>query len=166
MYYGSFYLTRMHTTNSCFHSIGLKFKTIDGAATLVLGSGKKAVELRLQVIAKIAGYGDATQAPELFTTTPALAIPKAISNAGLKASQIDYYEINEAFAVVALANQKLLGLDPENVNVHGGSVSLGHPIGCSGSHILVTLLGLADSSSIVGCGLVFKSPEDLEAFQP
>ncbi|XP_034675539.1 acetyl-CoA acetyltransferase-like isoform X16 [Vitis riparia] len=127
MYYGSFYLTRMHTTNSCFHSIGLKFKTIDGAATLVLGSGKKAVELRLQVIAKIAGYGDATQAPELFTTTPALAIPKAISNAGLKASQIDYYEINEAFAVVALANQKLLGLDP-----------------------------LADSSSIVGCGLGFE----------
>ncbi|RVW76666.1 putative acetyl-CoA acetyltransferase, cytosolic 2 [Vitis vinifera] len=102
----------------------------------VLGSGEKAVELRLQVIAKIAGYGDATQAPELFTTTPALAIPKAISNAGLKASQIDYYEINEAFAVVALANQKLLGLDP-----------------------------LADSSSIVGCGLGFKSPEDLEAFQ-
>ncbi|XP_034677233.1 uncharacterized protein LOC117907702 isoform X8 [Vitis riparia] len=90
MYYGSFYLTRMYTTNSCFHSIGLKFKTIDGAATLVLGSGKKAVELRLQVIAKIAGYGDATQ-------------------------------------VVALANQKLLGLDP-----------------------------LADSSSIVGCGLGFE----------
>ncbi|XP_059590588.1 uncharacterized protein LOC132253179 [Vitis vinifera] len=67
LYYGSFYLTRIHTTNSCFHLIGLKFKTIDGAATLVLGSGKKAVELRLQVIAKIAGYGDATQAPELFT---------------------------------------------------------------------------------------------------
>ncbi|CBI17011.3 unnamed protein product, partial [Vitis vinifera] len=76
----------------------------DGAAALVLVSGKKAVELRLQVIAKIAGYGDAAQAPELFTTTPALAIPKAISNAGLKASQIDYYEINKAFAVVALAN--------------------------------------------------------------
>ncbi|WJZ96052.1 hypothetical protein VitviT2T_014776 [Vitis vinifera] len=114
----------------------------DGAAALVLVSGKKAVELRLQVIAKIAGYGDAAQAPELFTTTPALAIPKAISNAGLKASQIDYYEINEAFAVVALANQKLLGLDPEKVNVHGGAVSLGHPIGCSGARILVTLLGI------------------------
>ncbi|CBI17008.3 unnamed protein product, partial [Vitis vinifera] len=76
----------------------------DGAAALVLVTGKKAVELRVQVIAKIAGYGDAAQAPELFTTTPALAIPKAISNAGLKASQIDYYEINKAFAVVALAN--------------------------------------------------------------
>ncbi|RVW24116.1 putative acetyl-CoA acetyltransferase, cytosolic 2 [Vitis vinifera] len=101
-----------------------------------------AYKLRLQVIAKIAGYGDATQAPELFTTTPALAIPKAISNAGLKASQIDYYEINEAFVVVALANQKLLGLDPEKVNVHGGPVSLGNPIGCSGACILVTLLGV------------------------
>ncbi|KAL6315282.1 hypothetical protein AAG906_000367 [Vitis piasezkii] len=95
---------------------------------MVLVRGKKAVELRLQVIAKIAGYGDATQAPELFTTTPALAIPKAISNAGLKASQIDYYEINEAFV--------------EKVNVHGGPVSLGNPIGCSGACILVTLLGV------------------------
>uniref|UniRef100_F6GW05 Acetyl-CoA acetyltransferase, cytosolic 2 n=1 Tax=Vitis vinifera TaxID=29760 RepID=F6GW05_VITVI len=98
----------------------------DGAAALVLVTGKKAVELRVQVIAKIAGYGDAAQAPELFTTTPALAIPKAISNAGLKASQIDYYEINKAFA--------------EKVNVHGGSISLGHPIGCSGARILVTFL--------------------------
>ncbi|RVW87175.1 putative acetyl-CoA acetyltransferase, cytosolic 2 [Vitis vinifera] len=137
----------------------------DGAAALVLVSGKKAVELRLQVIAKIAGYGDAAQAPELFTTTPALAIPKAISNAGLKASQIDYYEINEAFAVVALANQKLLGLDPVSALVHHlyfyfclykhvlfvdsgkgqcswWSCILGHPIGCSGARILVTLLGI------------------------
>ncbi|WKA11772.1 hypothetical protein VitviT2T_029241 [Vitis vinifera] len=126
LYYGSFYLTRIHTTNSCFHLIGLKFKTIDGAATLVLGSGKKAdMVMLLRHLSCLQ-----------ITTTPALAIPKAISNAGLKASQIDYYEINEAFAVVALANQKLLGLDP-----------------------------LADSSSIVGCGLGFKSPEDLEAFQ-
>lgn len=82
------------------------------------------------------------QAPELFTTAPSLAIPKAISNAGLEASQIDYYEINEAFAVVALANQKLLGLNPEKVNVHGGAVALGHPLGCSGARILVTLLGV------------------------
>lgn len=82
------------------------------------------------------------QAPELFTTAPSLAIPKAISNAGLEASQIDYYEINEAFAVVALANQKLLGLNPETVNVHGGAVALGHPLGCSGARILVTLLGV------------------------
>ncbi|KAJ9185167.1 hypothetical protein P3X46_004827 [Hevea brasiliensis] len=114
----------------------------DGAAALVLVSGEKAIELGLQVIARIRGYGDAAQAPELFTTAPALAIPKAISNAGLEASQIDYYEINEAFSVVALANQKILGLNPEKLNVHGGAVSLGHPLGCSGARILVTLLGV------------------------
>ncbi|XP_057961245.1 acetyl-CoA acetyltransferase 2-like isoform X2 [Malania oleifera] len=114
----------------------------DGAAALVLVSGEKATKLGLQVIAKISGYADAAQAPELFTTTPALAIPKAISNAGLEASQIDYYEINEAFSVVALANQKLLGLKPGKLNAHGGAVSLGHPLGCSGARILVTLLGV------------------------
>ncbi|KAF3783543.1 putative acetyl-CoA acetyltransferase cytosolic 2, partial [Nymphaea thermarum] len=83
-----------------------------------------------------------SQAPELFTTAPALAIPKALSNAGVEASRVDYYEINEAFSVVALAHQKLLGLNPEKVNVHGGAVSWGHPIGCSGARILVTLLGV------------------------
>ncbi|KAJ8498156.1 hypothetical protein OPV22_008708 [Ensete ventricosum] len=114
----------------------------DGAAALVLVSGEKALELGLQVIAKIRGYADAAQAPELFTTAPALAIPKAISNAGLEASQIDFYEINEAFSVVALANQKLLSLPSEKVNVHGGAVSLGHPLGCSGARILVTLIGV------------------------
>ncbi|XVE87619.1 hypothetical protein DITRI_Ditri19aG0002400 [Diplodiscus trichospermus] len=114
----------------------------DGAAAVVLVSGEKAIKLGLQVIAKIRGYADAAQAPELFTTAPALAIPKAISAAGLEASQIDYYEINEAFSVVALANQKLLGLNPEKVNVHGGAVSLGHPLGCSGARILATLLGV------------------------
>ncbi|KAH7545395.1 acetyl-CoA acetyltransferase 2 [Ziziphus jujuba] len=114
----------------------------DGAAALVLVSGEKALQLGLQIIAKIKGFADAAQAPELFTTAPALAIPKAIANAGLEASQVDYYEINEAFSVVALANQKLLGLDPEKVNVHGGAVSLGHPLGCSGARILVTLLGV------------------------
>ncbi|XP_065633693.1 acetyl-CoA acetyltransferase 2 isoform X3 [Quercus suber] len=114
----------------------------DGAAALVLVSGEKVLQLGLQVIAKIKGYADAAQAPELFPTAPALAIPKAISNAGLEASQIDYYEINEAFSVVALANQKLLGLSPEKVNLHGGAVSLGHPLGCSGARILVTLLGV------------------------
>ncbi|KNA19190.1 hypothetical protein SOVF_063750 [Spinacia oleracea] len=114
----------------------------DGAAALVLVSGKKALELGLEVIAKISGYGDAAQAPENFTTAPALAIPKAISHAGLNASQIDYYEINEAFAVVSVANMKLLGLSEEKVNVHGGAVSLGHPLGCSGARIIVTLLGV------------------------
>ncbi|PIA60455.1 hypothetical protein AQUCO_00300158v1 [Aquilegia coerulea] len=114
----------------------------DGAAALVLVSGAKVLELGLEVIAKITGYADAAQAPELFTTAPALAIPKSISNAGLEASQIDYYEINEAFAVVALANQKLLGLNPEKVNVNGGAVSLGYPLGCGGARILVTLIGV------------------------
>ncbi|KAK4429223.1 Acetyl-CoA acetyltransferase, cytosolic 1 [Sesamum alatum] len=114
----------------------------DGAAALVLVSGEKAMKLGLEVMAKITGFADAAQAPELFTTAPALAIPKAIKNAGLESSQIDYYEINEAFAVVALANQKLLGLNPEKVNIHGGAVSLGHPLGCSGARILITLLGV------------------------
>nr|ACX47470.1 acetoacetyl-CoA thiolase [Medicago sativa] len=114
----------------------------DGATPLVLVSGEKALKLGLQVIAKITGYADAAQDPELFTTAPAIAVPKAIANAGLETSKIDYYEINEAFAVVALANQKLLGLDSHKVNVHGGAVSLGHPLGCSGARILVTLLGV------------------------
>ncbi|KAG0461538.1 hypothetical protein HPP92_021835 [Vanilla planifolia] len=119
----------------------------DGAAALVLVSGAKARELGLQVIARIRGYADAAQAPERFTTAPALAIPKAIRNAGLEASQIDFYEINEAFSVVALANQKLLGIPSEKLNAHGGAVSLGHPLGCSGARILVTLLGVLRHSN-------------------
>ncbi|TVU22251.1 hypothetical protein EJB05_31935 [Eragrostis curvula] len=114
----------------------------DGAAAIVLVSGEKAKKLGLQVIARIRGYADAAQAPELFTTAPALAIPKAISNAGLQTSQIDYYEINEAFSVVALANQRLLGIPSGKLNLSGGAVSLGHPIGCSGARIIVTLLGI------------------------
>ncbi|KAM3198613.1 hypothetical protein ACQJBY_073652 [Aegilops geniculata] len=114
----------------------------DGAAAIVLVSGEKAKNLGLQVLARIRGYADAAQAPELFTTTPALAIPKAISNAGLRDSQIDYYEINEAFSVVAVANQRLLGISPGKLNISGGAVSLGHPIGCSGARIIVTLLGV------------------------
>ncbi|KAE8655724.1 putative acetyl-CoA acetyltransferase, cytosolic 2 [Hibiscus syriacus] len=114
----------------------------DGAAALVLVSGGKAIELGLQMVARIRGYADAAQAPEWFTTAPALAIPKAIASAGLEASQIDYYEINEAFSVVAIAKKKLLRLNPEKINAHGGAVSLGHPLGCSGARILATLLGV------------------------
>lgn len=114
----------------------------DGAAAIVLVSGEKAKKLGLQVIARIRGYADAAQAPELFTTAPALAIPKAISNAALQNSQIDYYEINEAFSVVAVANQRLLGIPSGKLNLSGGAVSLGHPIGCSGARIIVTLLGI------------------------
>ncbi|GER36199.1 acetyl-CoA acetyltransferase [Striga asiatica] len=101
------------------------------AAALILVSGAMAIKLGLNVIARIKGYADAAQAPELFTTAPAIAIPKAIVNAGLKASDIDFYEINEAFSVVALANQRLLNIDPKRLNAHGGAVSLGHPLGCS-----------------------------------
>lgn len=114
----------------------------DGAAALVLVSGQKALELGLQVIGRIRGFADAAQAPELFPTAPALAIPNAIKNSGLESSQIDYYEINEAFSVVALANQRLLNLNSGKLNAHGGAVSLGHPLGCSGARILVTLLGV------------------------
>ncbi|KAH7301013.1 hypothetical protein KP509_23G008000 [Ceratopteris richardii] len=113
----------------------------DGAAALVLVSRAKALQLGLNVIARLIGSGDAAQDPELFTTSPALAIPKALARSGIEPQFVDCYEINEAFAVVALANQKILGLKPENVNVHGGAVSLGHPLGCSGARIIVTLLG-------------------------
>ncbi|KAJ7525673.1 hypothetical protein O6H91_17G061200 [Diphasiastrum complanatum] len=114
----------------------------DGAAAIVLVSGAKVLQLGLSVIAKISGFADAAQAPELFTTAPSLAIPKALSRAGIEASQVDYFEINEAFSVVALANQKILGLDPAKINVNGGAVALGHPLGCSGARILITLLGV------------------------
>lgn len=112
----------------------------DGAAALVLVSKEKMEELGLKPIAKVIGYADAEQAPEWFTTAPSLAIPKAIKKAGLTQDQIDYYEINEAFSVVSLANNKLLGLDPSKVNVNGGAVSLGHPLGCSGARIIATLI--------------------------
>jgi acetyl-CoA C-acetyltransferase len=114
----------------------------DGAAALVLMSASKAKELGLSPIAKIVGFADAQQAPEYFTTAPAKAIPAAIAKAGLEAKDIDYYEINEAFSVVALANNQILGLDGNKVNVNGGAVSLGHPLGASGARIIVTLISV------------------------
>lgn len=114
----------------------------DGAAAVVLMSLAKAKELGLKPLAKIRGYADAAQAPELFTTTPALAINKTLKRSGIKPEDVDYYELNEAFSVVGLANIKLLGLNPEKVNVHGGAVSLGHPLGCSGARIIVTLINV------------------------
>ena len=111
----------------------------DGAAALVLMSKEKADALGIKPLAKIRGFADAAQDPIWFTTSPALAIPKAIKNAGLEASDIDYYEINEAFSVVAIANNKKLNLDPSKVNVLGGAVALGHPLGCSGARIITTL---------------------------
>lgn len=112
----------------------------DGAAALVLMSKEKAVELGIKPLAIIKGFADAAQAPEWFTTAPAKALPKAIAKAGLKQSDIEFYEINEAFSAVALANNKELGLDASRVNVNGGAVSLGHPLGCSGARIIVTLI--------------------------
>lgn len=111
----------------------------DGAAAVVLMSEAKVKELGVQPIAKILGWGDAAQEPERFTTAPALAVPKAIKHAGISESDVDYYEINEAFSVVALANMKILGLDAEKVNIFGGSVAIGHPLGCSGARIVTTL---------------------------
>ncbi|MFM7357045.1 MAG: acetyl-CoA C-acyltransferase [Sediminibacterium sp.] len=114
----------------------------DGAAALVLMSLDKAASLGLQPLAIIRGYADAEQAPEWFTTTPAMAIPVALKKAGLTLDDISFFEINEAFSVVALANQHLLNLSSDQLNVRGGAVSLGHPLGCSGARILVTLVHL------------------------
>ncbi len=114
----------------------------DGAAALVLMSADKANELGLKPIAKIKSYADAEQAPEWFTTTPSLAVPKAVAKAGLQMSDIDYWELNEAFAVVGIENSRRMKLDPAKVNVHGGAVSLGHPLGCSGARIIVTLINV------------------------
>jgi len=114
----------------------------DGAAALVLMSKEKAEALGLKPLAKIKGFADAAQAPEWFTTSPSLAVPKAVEKAGLKMSDINYFEFNEAFSVVGLANNKLLNLDPSKVNVNGGAVSLGHPLGASGARIIVTLINV------------------------
>ena len=114
----------------------------DGAAALVLMSKEKATELGLKPIAKIIGYADAEQAPEWFTTTPAVAVPKAVAKAGLKMEDISYWELNEAFSVVGIENSRRMKLDPAKVNVNGGAVSLGHPLGCSGARIIVTLINV------------------------
>jgi acetyl-CoA C-acetyltransferase len=112
----------------------------DGAAALVLMSRRKAEEMGLQPLAKILSYADAEQAPEWFTTTPAIALPKAVAKAGLRMEDIDYWELNEAFSVVGIENTRRMKLDPARVNVHGGAVSIGHPLGASGARILVTLI--------------------------
>jgi acetyl-CoA C-acetyltransferase len=105
-------------------------------------SKEKADELGLQPIGKIVSYADAEQAPEWFTTTPALAVPKAVAKAGLQMEDIAYWELNEAFAVVGIENSRRMKLDPAKVNVNGGAVSIGHPLGCSGARIIVTLLNV------------------------
>jgi len=114
----------------------------DGAAALVLMSKEKADALGLKPIAKILAYADAEQAPEWFTTTPSIALPKAVTKAGLQMSDIEYWELNEAFAVVGIENSRRMKLDPARVNVHGGAVSIGHPLGASGARIIVTLINV------------------------
>lgn len=127
----------------------------DGAAALVLMSAEKAKELNLTPMATIKGYADAAQEPEWFTTAPAKALPKALDKAGASIKEVDYFEFNEAFAVVGLANMKLLGLDDTTVNVNGGAVSLGHPLGCSGARIIVTLINvLAQNDAKLGAAAI------------
>jgi len=119
----------------------------DGAGALVLMSKDKAEELGIKPLATIKGYADAAHEPEWFTTAPAKALPKALSKAGISINDVEYFEFNEAFAVVGLANMKLLGLNDSNVNVNGGAVSLGHPLGCSGVRILITLLNVLEQNN-------------------
>jgi len=119
----------------------------DGAAAVILMSEEKALSLGLKPLAYIRSYADSAQEPKWFTTTPAKAIPKALKKAELSVDDVDYFEFNEAFAVVGLANTKILGLDDNKVNVNGGAVSLGHPLGCSGVRIIVTLLNVLEQNN-------------------
>jgi acetyl-CoA C-acetyltransferase len=112
----------------------------DGAAAVVLMSSEKAVSLGIKPMAILKSYADAEQEPEWFTTSPSIAVPLAVKKAGLEIKDLDYVELNEAFSVVGIVNTKKMQLDPAKVNANGGAVSLGHPLGCSGARIVVTLL--------------------------
>lgn len=127
----------------------------DGAAAVVLMSREKMESLGLKPLAKIRGYADAEQAPEWFTTTPSLALPKAVAKAGLEMKDLEYVELNEAFSVVGIVNSQKMNLDPAKVNVNGGAVSLGHPLGCSGARIIVTLIHVLgqNKAKIGGAGI-------------
>ena len=127
----------------------------DGAAALGLMSEEKAIELGLKPLAYIKSYADAEQEPKWFTTSPSVALPKALKKIGLTVDDVDYFEFNEAFSVVGLANSKILGLDDSKVNVNGGAVSLGHPLGCSGARIIVTLINvLAQNNAKIGAAAI------------
>ncbi|MBN4047334.1 acetyl-CoA C-acyltransferase [bacterium AH-315-P13] len=119
----------------------------DGAAALILMSRNKAEELGITPLVTIKSYADAAQEPKWFTTTPAKALPKALAKANISINDVDFFELNEAFSVVGLANMKLLGLNDSNVNVNGGAVSLGHPLGCSGARIIVTLINVLEQNN-------------------
>lgn len=127
----------------------------DGAAAVVLMSAEKADELNIKPLVKIRSYADAAQEPKWFTTAPAKALPKALDKAGIDIDDVDYFEFNEAFSVVGLANIKLLGLNDSNVNVNGGAVSLGHPLGCSGARITMTLISvLIQNQASIGAAAI------------
>ena len=127
----------------------------DGAAALILMSEEKATSLGLTPLAYIKGYADAAQDPKWFTTSPAKALPKALDKAGITIDEVDHFEFNEAFSVVGLANAKILGLSDEKINVNGGAVSLGHPLGCSGARIIVTLLHvLKQNNGAIGAAAI------------
>jgi acetyl-CoA C-acetyltransferase len=119
----------------------------DGAAAVILMSEEKAIAMGLKPLAYIKSYADAAQEPKWFTTSPAKALPKALDKVGLTVADVDFFEFNEAFSVVGLANSKILGLDSEKVNVNGGAVSLGHPLGCSGARIVVTLINVLQQNN-------------------
>lgn len=119
----------------------------DGAAALIIMSEEKAAELKLKPLAYIKSYADAAQEPKWFTTSPAKALPKALDKAGISINDVDFFEFNEAFSVVGLANIKILGLDNKKVNVNGGAVALGHPLGCSGARIIVSLLNILEQNN-------------------
>jgi acetyl-CoA C-acetyltransferase len=127
----------------------------DGASALILASKEAVDKYRLKPLAKIVSYADAAQAPEWFTTAPSLAIPKALEKANLKISDVDFWELNQAFSVVGIANTKILGLDPSKVDVNGGAVALGHPLGNSGSRIVVTLISVLkqNAGKLGGAGI-------------
>jgi acetyl-CoA C-acetyltransferase len=119
----------------------------DGAGAVILMSEEKAKAMGLKPLATIVSYADAAQEPKWFTTSPAKALPKALDKAGLKVSDVDFFEFNEAFAVVGLANAQILGLDNDKINVNGGAVSLGHPLGCSGVRIIITLINVLEQNN-------------------
>jgi len=119
----------------------------DGASAVLLMSKEKAESMGLKPIAKILSFADAEQAPEWFTTTPSVAVPKAVAKAGLNMDQINFFELNEAFSVVCLANARIMNLDNNKVNVNGGAISMGHPLGSSGSRIIATLIGVLNQNN-------------------
>lgn len=150
--YSNVLLNKIPSLNAVFTKDGTvtaanASKINDGAAALVLMSEEKALSLGLKPLAYIKSYADAAQEPKWFTTSPSKAIPKALKKAGLTINDVDYFEFNEAFSVVGLVNAKILGLDDSKVNVNGGAVSLGHPLGCSGARIIVTLLNVLDQNN-------------------